>query len=61
MNTGEVTWTWLYTDNWTVADSRLHGVVCRQRPELWPTVGYMKPCVDRDLNCGWQLVTWSCV
>jgi len=22
---------------------------------------YMKLCVDRDLNCGWQLVTWSCV
>jgi len=29
--------------------------------ELWPTVGYMKPCVDRDLNCSHQLVTWSCV
>ena len=24
----------------------------RQRPELWSTVGYMKLCVDRDLNCG---------
>jgi hypothetical protein len=21
------------------------------------SVGYMKLCVDRDLNCGWQLVT----
>jgi len=35
--------------------------VCRQRPELWVTVGYMKLCVDRDLNCGWKLVTWCCV
>ena len=26
--------------------------LCRQKPELWPTVGYMKLCVDRDLNCG---------
>jgi hypothetical protein len=31
---------------------RLGGAVCRQRPELWVTVGYMKLCVDRDLNCG---------
>jgi len=21
----------------------------------------MKVYVDRDLKCGWQLVTWSCV
>jgi len=51
-----------------VADSWLHEAVCRQRPELWVTVGYMKLClerpelwlivgymklcVDRDLNCG---------
>jgi len=40
-----------------VADSWLHEAVCRQKPELWPTVGYMKLCVDRDLNCGRQLVT----
>jgi len=40
-----------------VADSWLHEAVCRQRPELWPTVGYIKPCVDRDLNYGRQLVT----
>jgi hypothetical protein len=33
------------------------GDVCRQSPALWPTVGYMKLCVDRDLNCGRQLVT----
>jgi hypothetical protein len=30
---------------------------CRQRPELCVTVGYMKLCVDRDLNCGRKLVT----
>ena len=40
---------------------RLEGAVCRQRTELWPTAGYMKLRVDRNLNCGWQLVTWSCV
>jgi hypothetical protein len=33
-----------------VFDSWLHEAMCRQRPELWPTVGYMKLCVDRDLN-----------
>jgi len=31
-----------------VADSLLHEAVCRQRPELCLTVGYMKLCVDRD-------------
>jgi len=56
-----------------VADSWLHEAVCRQRPELWQRVGYMKLCrqrpelwqrigylklcVDRDLNCGRELVT----
>jgi len=35
-----------------VCDSRLHEVVHRQRPELCVTVGYIKVCVDRDLNCG---------
>ena len=30
---------------------RLCGTVCRQRLELCVTVGYMKLCVDRDLNC----------
>jgi len=35
-----------------VGDSWLHGAVCRQRPELWLTVGYMKLCVDRDINSG---------
>ena len=40
-----------------MADSELHEAVCRQRPELWPAVGYMKVCVDRDVNCGQQLFT----
>jgi len=35
-----------------VGESRLHEAVCRQRPELWVRVGYMKLCVDRDLKCG---------
>jgi hypothetical protein len=35
-----------------VCGSWLDGAVCRQRPELSVTVGYMKLCVDRDLNCG---------
>ena len=30
----------------------LHEAVCRQTPELWVRVGYMKLCVDRDLKCG---------
>jgi len=34
-----------------VGDGWLHEAVCRQRPELWVTVGYMEQCVDRDLNC----------
>jgi len=33
--------------------------VCRQRPELWVTVGYMKLCVDRDMNCRRCLVLSS--
>jgi len=40
-----------------VADSWLHETVCRERPDLWLKVGCMKRCVDRDLNCGSQLVT----
>jgi len=39
-----------------VADNRLDEAVCRQRPELWVTVGYMKLCVDRDLNCRIHLI-----
>jgi len=35
-----------------MGESWLHDDVCRQRPDLWVTVGYMKPCVDRDLNGG---------
>jgi hypothetical protein len=40
-----------------VADSWLHEALCGQRHELWPTVAYMKLCVDRDMNRGRQLVT----
>jgi hypothetical protein len=40
-----------------VRDSWLHEAVCRERSELWVTVVYMKLFLDRDLNCGWQLVT----
>ena len=36
---------------------KLGGAVCRQRHELWPKDGYMKLCVDTDLNCGRQMVT----
>jgi len=35
-----------------VGDSWLHEAVCRQRPEWWPTVGYMKVCVNRELTVG---------
>jgi len=35
-----------------VVDSWLHEAVCRQIPGLWSTVGNMKLCLDRDLNCG---------
>ena len=28
-------------------ESWLHEAVCRQRPELWVTVGYMKLCVGQ--------------
>jgi len=35
----------------TVGDSWLHEAACGQRIQLWLTVGYMKPYVDRDLNC----------
>jgi len=40
-----------------VADSWLHEALCRQRPELWSRVGYMKLCIETDLNCGRELVT----
>ena len=40
-----------------MGDSWLHEVECRQRPGLFLRVGYMKLCVERDLNCGWLLVT----
>jgi len=35
-----------------VGDSWLQEAVCRQRHELWVTVGYIKLCVDRDLKRG---------
>ena len=34
-----------------MAESWLHEAVCRQRYELWRTVGYKKLCVDRDMHC----------
>jgi hypothetical protein len=40
------------TETGTVGESWLHETVCRQRQELWETVGYMKLCADRDLKCG---------
>jgi len=40
-----------------VGDSWLHEIVCRKRPKLLLTVGYMKLCVDRDLNWGRELFT----
>jgi hypothetical protein len=40
-----------------VAGIWLHEAVCRQRAELWPVFGYMKLCVDRELNCGRYFVT----
>jgi len=42
-----------------VDDRLLYESVCRQRHEQPLRVGFMKLFVDRDLNCGWQLVTWS--
>ena len=40
-----------------MCDSWLHEAVCRQWPELWATVGYMRLRLDRDLNFSQQLVT----
>ena len=39
-----------------MAEGWLHEALCRQRAELWPKVSYMKLCVDRELNCGRELV-----
>jgi hypothetical protein len=44
-----------------VGESWLHEAVCRQRPELWVKVEYMKQCVERQVNCGLQFDTLSCV
>jgi len=35
-----------------VGESWLHETVRKQRHEMWLRVGYMKLCVDRDLNSG---------
>ena len=35
-----------------MGDSWLHEAMCRQYPELWLRVVYMKLCVDRALNSG---------
>jgi len=35
-----------------LGDSWLHDAMYIQRTELWLKVGYMKLCVDKDLNCG---------
>ena len=34
-----------------MGESWLHEAVCRLKPELLVRVGYMKLCVDRNLNC----------
>ena len=39
-----------------MTESWLHEGLCRQRPEMWPTVAHMKLCVERELNCGRDLV-----
>ena len=41
----------------TVANSWLHENVCRQKHELWLTVGYMKLCLDRELISVGELVS----
>jgi hypothetical protein len=40
-----------------VAAIWLHEAVRRWRAELRPIFGYMKLCVDRELNCGRYLAT----
>jgi len=35
-----------------VCESWLHESFCREIPELCVIVGYMKLCVDKDMNCG---------
>jgi hypothetical protein len=34
-----------------VIESWLHEAVCRQKPEVWVNVGYIKLFLDRDLSC----------
>ena len=40
-----------------MGESFLHEAVCREECELWGLFGNVKLCVDRNLNCGGQLVT----
>jgi hypothetical protein len=40
-----------------VADSWLHEAMCRERDEMRLRVDYIKLSVDRDMNCGYKLVT----
>jgi hypothetical protein len=35
-----------------VGESWLHGAMCRQRLEMWVTVGFMELCVNKNMNCG---------
>jgi len=35
-----------------VGDSWLHEAFCRHRHELFLKVGYMKLCLESDMNCG---------
>ena len=39
-----------------MAERWLYEALYKRRPEVWLTVGYMKLCVDRDLNCGRYLI-----
>jgi hypothetical protein len=44
-----------------VGDNWLHRAVCRQRAELWVTVGYIELCVGNVLKYVRLTVTWTCV
>ena len=44
-----------------MGDSWLHEAVFIERPEMRVTVVYTKLCVERDMICGCQLVTGSCM
>ena len=40
-----------------MAKTVLNEAVCRQRPEMWPTVFYMNLFVQREINCSRVIVT----